>query len=306
MIVYIIIFILSLAVLLLASDWFVGSAEKIGLSFGVSPFIIGVTIVAFGTSLPELATSIASVFTGYSEIVIGNVVGSNITNILLVLGLTAVLGKGINLEFNIWNIDMPILFISAFLLFFAVGDLEFGMIETGIFILGLVVFLLNSVSGEKSEVHKADKARPLDYAKLVVSGVLVYFGAEYTITAIEYISETLSINPEIIALTAVALGTSLPEVVVSIAAVRRGKNAIAVGNVLGSNIFNTYAVMAIPSMFGPLTIPEHVVSYSVPFMLVVTVIFGITTFTRVISKWEGYMLILIYIYYLSELLRGII
>ena len=101
-------FILSLGVLLKASDWFIDSAEEIGLSLGISPYIIGVTIIAFGTSLPELATSVASVFADDSEIVIGNVVGSNITNIALVLGLVAIYVKNIKLEGNIWSLDMVI------------------------------------------------------------------------------------------------------------------------------------------------------------------------------------------------------
>jgi cation:H+ antiporter len=108
------IFVVSLTVLLKASDWFIDSAEQIGLSMGISPFIIGVTIVAFGTSLPELATSIASVIKGESGIVVGNVVGSNITNIALVLGLTAAFTRQIELKYNIWHIDMPYLWGSAF------------------------------------------------------------------------------------------------------------------------------------------------------------------------------------------------
>ena len=106
---YTLLFVVSLAVLLKASDWFIDSAERIGLSLGISPFIIGVTIVAFGTSLPELAASIVAVLKDESELVISNVVGSNITNIALVLGLTAVVVKKIELDYNIWHIDMPYL-----------------------------------------------------------------------------------------------------------------------------------------------------------------------------------------------------
>jgi cation:H+ antiporter len=301
LITYIAISAVSLAVLLLASDWFIESAEKIGLSFGISPFVIGVTIVAFGTSLPELAASIASVYSGTSEIVVGNVVGSNITNILLVLGLTCMVGKSINLDFDLWDVDMPLLLGSSFLMYFILQDGQLALIESLLFLAALVGFLINSVA---SSVPDEDVGRPTvgpkDIAKLIAGGVLVYFGAKYTIYGIEGVSMIAGISPEVISLTFVALGTSLPEVVVSIAAAKRGKHAIAVGNVLGSNIFNTYAVMAIPSLLGELYIPENVISFGLPFMVAMTVMFGAMTFSRKICKWEGFLLLIFYAYYLAQ------
>ena len=145
----------SLAALVIASDWFISSAEKIGTYIGIPSFVIGVTIVAFGTSLPELATSIAAVTSGTSEIVIGNVIGSNITNILLVLGLAAFLGGKMKIDFDVMDIDMPLLFGSAFLLYFALYDLQFTLIEATIFIIALIVFLLNSFTRKK--VNDKDK-----------------------------------------------------------------------------------------------------------------------------------------------------
>jgi len=295
----------ALAVLLLASDWFIDAAEKIGLSFGVSPFIIGVTIVAFGTSLPELAASIASVYSNTSEIVIGNVVGSNITNILLVLGLTAVVGKEIKLNFDIWNIDIPLLFGSAILLFFAMQDLQLSTGEAVIFLLALCGFLLHSVMGNTVTDEDRPKVRAIDIGKLALGGVMVYFGAEYTIYGIKGFSEEAGISPEIISLTFIALGTSLPEVFVSLSAIKKGKHAIAVGNVLGSNIFNTYAVMAIPSFIDDLTIPAGVITFSLPLMLVATFIFGVMTISRKISKYEGVLLLLLYGFFLLEQFKSI-
>ena len=137
-------FVGSLVVLLKGSDWFVDSAEEIGLSMGISPFLIGVTIVAFGTSLPELAASIASVLADDSKIVVGNVVGSNITNIALVLGLTALVAKEIKLEYNIWHIDMPYLWGSAFFLWLALKDLHLSLGEAILFLGGIGIFLAYS------------------------------------------------------------------------------------------------------------------------------------------------------------------
>ena len=301
MLLAIIITIVSLAVLLVASDWFIDSAEKIGLSLGISPFIIGVTIVAFGTSLPELATSIASVYGGASEFVIGNVIGSNITNILLVLGLTVMVGKQINLDFNIWDIDMPILIGSAFLMFFTLQDQTLSMVECIIYLVALAAFLFNSVQGSDKDSEDRQKVRMFDVGKLIVGGVFVFLGAKWTIYGIIEFSTLVGIGAEVISLSFVALGTSLPEIAVSMAAAKRGKHAIAVGNVLGSNIFNTYAVMAIPSFFGSLEIPDGILVFSLPFMLGVTVLFGIITVTKRITFWEGVMLLILYAYYMTEL-----
>ena len=301
MVTYIFLSIVSLAVLLLASDWFIESAEKIGLSLGISPFVIGVTIVAFGTSLPELAASIASVLCGTSEIVVGNVVGSNITNILLVLGLTCMVGKSIKLDFDIWNVDMPLLLGSSFLMYFVLMDGKLTLIEAILFLAALIGFLINSVANSvPDDDQERPKVLPIDIIKLIAGGVLVYFGAKYTITGIEGVSREFGISPEVISLTFVALGTSLPEVVVSIAAAKKGKHAIAVGNVLGSNIFNTYAVMAIPSLIGELYIPETVLSFGLPFMVAMTVMFGAMTFSKKICLWEGFLLLIFYVYYIAQ------
>ncbi len=302
--IFVLIFIVSLGVLLVASDKFVDSAERIGYAMGIPSFIIGVTIVAFGTSLPELATSIASIYTGSSEVVVGNVVGSNITNILLVLGAAAIYGKGIKIDYDVMNTDIPMLFGSAFLFYFALLDGKLSTLECIIFLLALVVFLANSFKGDgaKSKIEKT-KINPRDWVIIILGAIFIYFSASYTIYALENIASLLEIPKHIIAITVVALGTSLPEVAVSINAAKKGNHGMAVGNVLGSNIFNTYAVMAIPGLLGDLVIPADILTFSIPFMIAVTVIFGITCISSRISKWEGYMLILFYTFFIGVLLE---
>lgn len=301
---YLGLFLISLVVLIWGSDWFVDSAEKIGLGLGISPFIIGVTIVAFGTSLPELASSIAAVFIGESEIVVGNVVGSNITNLLLVLGIVAIVSKQVQFNFRVMDIDTPLLVSSAFFLWFVLRDLAITMPEAILFLVALGVFLISTFKGEEEEDKKErSKISWLTYLILVVAGALVYLGANYTIVAIQKLSEILGIQSGIIALTLVALGTSLPEVVVSVTAARRGKSGIAIGNVLGSNIFNTYAVMGIPALIAPLEIPASILDFSLPLMVAVTVIFGVVCVTHRISRWEGVMFVLFYLYFILELVK---
>ncbi len=305
---YLGLFVLSLGVLLKASDWFIDSAEKIGLSFGISPYVIGVTIIAFGTSLPELATSIASVYANESQIVIGNVVGSNITNILLVLGLVALFSKGgIRMQGElIMEVDMPLLVGSAFLFWFIVRDGSVNYLEVTLLLIGLFLFLYNSLRAPREDEGERPRADSKTYLLLLVGGVLVYFGAEYTIKAILKLSELAEIPSEVIALSIVALGTSLPELVVSITAAKKGKTEMAVGNIMGSNIFNTYAVMGIPRFFGDLTIPVDVLNFGVPFMVSITIIFTVISISQKIPRPAGAMLLLFYGYFMVELMKGVI
>jgi len=291
----------ALFVLVKASDYFVTAAESIGLAMGIPPFIIGVTIIAFGTSLPELASSIASVYAGAPEIVIGNVVGSNIANISLVLGLIAVVGKEVKMNDYIMYVDIPLLIMSAFLLWFVVQDKSVDAFEAIVLLIALVIFLVHSLSGNKEEDTERDKVDWKMVLILVAAGVGVKFGADYTVEGIMGLAKALEIGEGVIAQSLVALGTSLPEVFVSIAAARKGQLDIAIGNVLGSNIFNTYAVMGIPALLGTLVIPDNVLVFSLPLMVALTITLAIICITKVIGRWEGLMFLLIYIFFLVKL-----
>jgi len=301
LIAYIGLFIVSLAVLLIASDKFIEAAEKIGLSIGISPFVIGVTIVAFGTSLPELATSIAAIYSGSSEIVAGNVIGSNITNILLVLGITAIVAKEINLNFDVMQTDMSFLLGSAFLLYFALQDGNISLFEAVLFLVVLGFFLFNSFTSEKTDKSDRPSVSLSTFFILILGAVFVFLGAKYTIFAMEGISNIMGVSPDIIALTGVALGTSLPELIVSINASKRGKHAIAVGNVLGSNLFNTLGIMGVPRLFGDLKISHVIQDFTSPFMVGVTVLFCLVCLSKRIHRTEGYLLVLFYVYFIAEL-----
>lgn len=312
---YLALFIGSLAVLVKASDWLVDSAEEIGLSFGLSPLVVGVTIVAFGTSLPELAASIAAVLADESEIVIGNVVGSNIANFCLVLGLVAVISKSLRMEFRVTDVDVPILFISAVMLWFMARDLRIDWWEGIILFGGLIAFLISSFQPEEPEDEEVEEgkeevekiaARPRTYVMLIVGAVLVWLSAVSTIQSIQFLSTYAGIAPEVIAVTFVAIGTSLPEVVVSITAARKGSAGMAVGNVLGSNIFNTFGVMSIPSFIGALTIPADIMNFGLPFMLGVTMLFVVLCLSKIISRWEGVFFLLLYVYFMADTLAGVL
>jgi cation:H+ antiporter len=306
LLLHILLLAVSLVILIKGCDWFIDSSEKIGLSLGVSPFIIGVSIVAFGTSLPELASCIAAATRGEPEIVSGTVIGSNITNILLVLGAVATFSKTVKMEYEIMDVDMPLLVTSAFLLWFVFKWDGIEIIEAIIFLICLVIFLINSfVSGKKDQDEK-HRLRWKEILLLVLGGIMVTFGAEYTVVSITEVSKTAGISSDIIAQTWVALGTSLPEVAVSITASRRGKVGIAVGNVLGSNIFNTFGIVSIASFFGPLSISEEMLSFTLPFMIAVTIIFALISIAKRIVRWEGMMLLLLYVFFIYQSYFGVL
>ncbi len=301
------ILILSILSLLKGSDWFVNAGEIIGGAFGIPSFVIGVTIIAFGTSLPELASSIAAVSAGEPGIVVGNVVGSNITNIALILGIVAILGGAIVLEKEIRHIDIPILLGASFMLWFVVRDQSVSIVDAILLLFGLFIFLAYSFGGSNTEdVTDVPKAKWSHYGFLLLGVIAVYLGAEWTIFSIEKLSAIAQINPDIIALSIVALGTSLPELIVSITAARKGRTEIAVGNVIGSNIFNIYAVMSIPRFFGPITISQNNLDFSLPFMLAVTFLLAFMCIPKRISQWEGWVFLLFYVFFIAELTKDVL
>jgi cation:H+ antiporter len=307
------ILVVSLAVLVKGSDWFVDAAEKVGLALGIPPFIIGVTIVAMGTSLPELASSIVAVFSGQSEIVAGNAIGSNIANIALVLGITAVIGKRVKFGVNLMEADVPLLICSAFLLWFilvpdADGIARVDIFESILLLAGMVIFIAYSFSSDGEEDKDVEKTKiPLKvYGTLLLAGFLVYLGANYTVESIIALSDMLGIKSEAIALSVVALGTSLPEIVVSVTAMKRGKPDIAIGNILGSNIFNTFAVVGIPGLIAQirgegLLIPAVITDFSMPVMIAMTLLFFFLMLSKSVSRWEGMMLLIFYIFFVVKL-----
>ena len=307
LIIWIVIFIVSLFVLIKASDFFTDSAEQIGLFLGISPFLIGVTIVSVGTSMPELISSIVAVYQNSSEIVFGNVIGSNIANIFLIIGVASLISSPLRIQYELINVDLPLFVGSTFLLGLTVLDGEFSLNEAIICILGYIVYVLYTISSGKEEQrsdveNKSNRSLPLKpIVIVVVSSLFIFLGANYTIESVTKISEILNIGKELIALSAVALGTSLPELIVTISAARKGKPEIAVGNVLGSNIFNSLMVMGIPRFIGELVIPQDVVGSGLLVLLVGTILFFFVTQDKQVTRWEGLIFFLFYGWFIGNI-----
>jgi len=297
----IIILIVSLFVLVKASDYFTDSAEKIGVAMGISQFIIGVTIVAIGTSLPELVSSIFAVLQKSTEIVAANVVGSNIANILLIFGVAIMINKKLKFSGPI-NVDLGLLLCSALFILITAINGTFSRIEAVISLLAAIAYLIYATSPKhKADIPKIKKEKIglKIFIVLVLSAVFIYLGAKYTIESVITISELIGIGKEVIAISVVALGTSLPELAVTISAARKKNLHMAIGNVLGSNIFNSFIVMGVSGIIAPLFIPRQVIYMGIPVMIASTIIYLVLAKKKEIMRWEGILLVCFYILFIG-------
>ncbi|MFH1745056.1 MAG: calcium/sodium antiporter [bacterium] len=314
---WVIIFIVSLIVLVKGADWLIISAEKVGLSLGLSPFIVGVTIVAAGTSFPELASSFVAVFKGVPDVVASNAIGSNIANILLVIGVSAVVGKKLIVTKNLIDLDLPLLAISTVLFLGVVSDRQITFGESLLMLATYGIYLLYTVlhkeegadEGTEILLSQTEKKEKFTRPKLVIKDFILLaagtlgliFGAKYLIDALVNLSVMLNIATGVIAITAVAIGTSLPELLVSAKAALQNKSEIAIGNIFGSNIFNALVVTGMPGLFRVLPIDNQTFIIGVPTMAMATLLFVISGISKRIHIWEGAFYLSVYILFIAKL-----
>lgn len=308
---WICIFIASILILIKSSDFFTDSAEKIGVFFGLPAFVIGVTIVATGTSLPELISSIIAVLQGSTEIVSGNVIGANVTNIFLILGLAAIIGKNIKIKFELIHVDLPLLMASSLLLALIAWDGAITIPEGILCVLGLGIYLFYASKGQtRMKVKEEIKAKESRKKKivlwkpliaLIISGFFIYLGARFTVMSVVQLSELFGIGKGIIAATAMSFGTTLPELMVTLSATLKKKPEMALGNVLGSNVFNALGVIGIPALMGGLIVPGEIRLFALPVMVIGTLLFFFMTQDKEITSWEGFFLLLFYVFYIGKL-----
>lgn len=306
-----VIFVIGLATLVKASDFFTDAAEKLGLAMGLPPFIVGVTIVSMGTSLPELLSSLFGIFQGASEVVASNVIGSNIANICLVVGVAAIMSrKLLRVMYNLISVDLPLFVGSAFLFaLMGTSDQVFTRGESLILFIGYIVYLFYILkSSEESSQQSGGAGQPTEggaskilrhFLILALSGIFIFLGAKYTIDSLIQISDRLNIGKDIIAISAVAIGTSLPELMVTINAALKDKAELAVGNVIGSNIFNVFVVIGIPGMISPLPVSDALITYSVPTLLAASLLMFFIVQDNKITTWEGWLFIMLYVWFMG-------
>lgn len=316
-----VVFVLSLVVLVKGADWLIASAEKIGLALGISPFIVGVTIVGIGTSLPELISSLVAVWQGVGEVVVANAVGSNVANILLIVGLAAVIGRQMVVTKSLIDLDLPLLAITSALLLVMAWDGEVTLGEAVLMLISYGVYLLYTIihketetiddgvsAGPKPKNEGMTPPHPLevklsgkDFLMLAAGVIGLTLGAKYLIDALVNLSDLLGISAGVIAITAVALGTSLPELLVSAKAAFNKKPEVALGNIFGSNVFNSLVVIGLPGLFGRLSIDSQTMAIGVPVMIIATVLFVISGISRRIHIWEGTFFLLLYVLFIAKL-----
>ncbi len=303
--------------LVAGAEGLVRGAAAIAARSGLSPVVIGLTVVAFGTSTPELAVSVGAAVRDNAEIAIGNVVGSNIANVLLILGTSAVIGGALTVHQRIVRIDTPVMIaVSVLVLLFSL-DNEIVRWEGGVLALALVVFTGWTViearreSGADAAVDseyedaidpEALRARSvwLDLGFIAGGLVLLVAGSQSLVTGATDIAESLGVSDLVIGLTVVAVGTSLPELATSVLAARRGQVDLAVGNVIGSNLFNLLAVLGLTATFSPSALPvlDGAIRIDIPIMIAVAVAcLPMFAHGYSVSRWEGVVFLGYYVAY---------
>ena len=261
LLIQVVLLIIGFAMLMKGADWFVEGASRIADKFGIPQLVIGLTIVAMGTSAPEAAVSVSAALQNNAGITIGNVVGSNIMNILLILGLTSVI-TAVAVQKSTIRVEIPFL-IAISLLLPALGMLDgtIGRIDGGIFWLLFIFYLLYLLRMAKKgqgnptgeDMPQMDEPMPVWKMLLMIfiGGVMIVWGADITVDAATVIAQIFGMSGRLIGLTIVAFGTSLPELITSVTAARKGKADIAVGNIVGSNIFNILFVIGTAALIAP-------------------------------------------------------
>ena len=303
--------VLGLIALFIGAEGLIRGASALALRVGITPLVVGLTVVAFGTSTPELVVSLKAALIGNSSISLGNVVGSNIANIALILGISAII-KPLDVHANVIRREIPIMIGLSILLIALLIDGELSLIDGIIFVAGIVTYTIVNISMARKEKNaevenefkeglKTKLGVPVSIV-LVVGGLgLMILGANLFVTSAVSIAKAIGVSDAIIGLTIVAIGTSLPELITSIVASYKNESDIAIGNVVGSNIFNILGILGITAIVMPLSSAG-----------ISSIDFGVMLFTAMIllplsktgfriSRSEGIVLLIgyiIYIYYL--------
>ena len=316
---------LGLFMLLKGSDMFVDASAFIARHFNVSEIIIGLTLVSIGTSLPELATNIYASFSGEAEIALGNVVGSNITNISLILGVAALIGKGLPVPKSMIQRDIPAM-IFVFIFFFFLcytgpgGDkpdhflsrLD-GLLLLAFFIIYLISLFKNKSAGEttenKEEKHDGHKVQSVLKAVIffILGLIMITAGSKLAVDNVVYIATKLHIPKELISATIIAFGTSIPELAVTVTGIIKKQGGLALGNIIGSCIFNIVLVMSSAVIISPLSVSSQMLSFILPLMLLCGISLSIFMKTEnKLIKSEGFILLLLYVVFIIYNIKQVV
>ena len=295
------------AMLVKGADWFVDGAAGIAVKFGIPQLVVGLTIVAMGTSAPEAAVSITGAMNGAADIAVGNILGSNILNILIILGLTGLIAN-VSVQKSTLMIEIPFMLVVTVV--FAVFGLNNGTVG---FVEGIVLWVLFIaylaylfVLTKKGNLQEEEKAEDRPVWKLILAGVvgagIVIWGADITVDAATKIAKSLGMSERFIGLTIVALGTSLPELVTSVAAARKGNCDIAIGNIVGSNIFNILFVIGTSALITPVIYEKPFFVDAIIALAAGVLLWAATVRKKMLTRPWGIIMLLAYAAYFVYLI----
>ncbi len=301
----------GLALLVVGAEALVRGASKIAAAFGVSPLMIGLTVVAFGTSSPELAVGVQAALAGNGDIALGNVIGSNIFNILVIIGLSAVIiPLVVHQQLVRW--DVPLVIGLSVLVLFMGLDGQLGRIEGALLFIGLIAYVVFQIWQGRREPQDVQEEYAQEYGDgraktarqwalnviLLIGGLgMLVLGADWLVNSASAIARSLGVSELVIGLTIVAAGTSAPEVATSAMAAVRGERDIAVGNAVGSNVFNILGVLGLTAVLAPngIAVPASALRFDIPVMIAVAVAALPIFFTGyTIARWEGALFLALY------------
>ena len=311
-------FVAGLVLLVAGAEWLVSGAARLSARIGISPLVIGLTVVAFGTSAPEMAVSLKAAYAGQADLALGNVVGSNIFNVLFILGLSALICPLV-VSVQLIRLDVPFLILVSLATLGMALDQQLSRVE-GLLLFSALLsytgFLIRrdrkaSALASVSDLPRDEVGAPvwLCVLKIVLGLALLVIGARWLVTAAVGFARHLGVSELVIGLTIVSAGTSLPEVFASVVASFRGERDIAVGNVIGSNLFNLLGVLGLTALIAPaaVVVPESVLWFDLPVMLAVALACLPVFFTGgQISRWEGALFFAYYLAYTAYLVLAAI
>jgi cation:H+ antiporter len=295
--------------LMWSADAFTDNGSKIAQIFNISPLVIGLLIFGFGTSAPEMLVSGLAAYDGHPEMSIGNAFGSNIFNIGLVLGVTAII-LPITVEKSVLKKEWLFLFLSTLIAGFLLLDGFLSFTDGLVLLCLLLLFLINvfreskkgnTINTDNFENNSQNKDKGRTWLLLIVSLVILVSSARLVVWGGTSLAESFGVSELIIGLTVVALGTSLPELAVSISSALKKQHQMVIGNIIGSNLFNTLGVLAIPGLILPFQIPTEVMSRDYFFMLMFTLLIVILSMRLKISRFGGIILLTALTIYLYQL-----
>lgn len=315
MLIFTLAVILGLILLIWSADQFVDGAASLAQHWGVSPLIIGMFIIGLGTSAPEMLVAATAAFQGNAEIGIGNAIGSNITNITLVLGATALIVT-LPIQSNILMKELPLVLIAGLLAWLLLNDGYFSRLDGAILLFSLFATIgwmfYASKKAKKNHdpliqetIEEIPTEMPFKKALfLMVMGlILLMVSSKMLVWGASSIASELGISDLVIGLTIIAIGTSLPELAATISSARKGETDLAIGNIVGSNLFNTLGVLAIPGLIAPSVVTPSILSRDMPIMIGITIlliIFGIGCFKNARYKivfWKGAVFLGLFVAY---------